>query len=77
MWFEYAYGIVRCRTLDNDRTSRGSRGTFVVHVQARQNATWQGNVVWAEKNITRSFRSALELLKMIDHSLDESEITAE
>lgn len=50
---------------------KGNKGTFVVHIQYRQNATWQGNVVWAEKNITQSFRSALELLKLIDSSLDE------
>lgn len=51
----------------------GKKGTFVVHVQYRQNATWQGQVVWAEKKITKSFRSALELLKLIDSALDEGE----
>ena len=54
---------------------KGTKGTFVVHVQYRQNATWQGSVVWAEKNITKNFRSALELLKLIDGALDESETT--
>lgn len=53
---------------------KGSKGTFVVHVQYRQNATWQGSVVWAEKNITKNFRSALELLKLIDGALDETDI---
>jgi hypothetical protein len=60
-------------TLDNAKNYQGSKGTFIVHVQARQNATWQGNVVWAEKNITRTFRSALELLKMMDNSLDDGD----
>lgn len=45
-------------------------GTFVVHVQHYENATWQGEVVWADKNITQRFRSALELLKLIDSALD-------
>lgn len=51
---------------------QGDEGTFVVHVQYRQNATWQGNVVWAEKKISKNFRSALELIKMIDGALEES-----
>lgn len=44
----------------------GEKATFVVRIQYRQNATWQGQVTWAEKNKTISFRSALELLKLID-----------
>lgn len=49
----------------------GKEGTFVVHIKYRQNATWQGQVTWAEKKQTCSFRSALELLKLIDSALDE------
>lgn len=48
----------------------GDKATFVVHVKYRQNATWQGSVVWADKNKTCNFRSALELLKLIDSALD-------
>lgn len=44
----------------------GEKATFVVRIQYRQNATWQGQVTWAEKNKTINFRSALELLKLID-----------
>ena len=42
----------------------------MVRVQHCENATWQGTVVWAEKNITKQFRSALELLKLIDSALN-------
>ncbi|MGE4215208.1 MAG: hypothetical protein AB7E42_10605 [Anaerotignaceae bacterium] len=52
---------------------KGSKATFVVHVQYRQNSTWQGNVIWADKNITKNFRSALELLKLMDQALNEPE----
>ena len=48
----------------------GSQGTFMVHVQFRQNATWQGQVTWMEKKETQNFRSALELMKLIDRALD-------
>lgn len=42
---------------------------FVVHVQFRQNATWQGTVKWAQQNEEVRFRSTLELLKIMDSAL--------
>lgn len=47
------------------------RDTFVVQIVDSQNATWQGTVTWTEGKQTKPFRSALELLKLIDSSLDE------
>ncbi|MBE5893900.1 MAG: hypothetical protein E7286_11105 [Lachnospiraceae bacterium] len=44
----------------------GDKGTFLVRIQYRQNASWQGHVTWVEENKTVPFRSALELLKLID-----------
>ena len=38
-------------------------------MQYRQNATWQGTVVWTEKEETKRFRSALELLKLMDSAI--------
>lgn len=55
--------------LDN----QGDEATFVVHIKYRQNATWQGSVTWAEKKKSCNFRSALELLKLMDSALDEDE----
>ena len=49
------------------------KGTFIVHVDYVENSTWQGEVVWAEANKKQKFRSALELLKLIDSALDVSE----
>lgn len=51
----------------------GDKATFIVHVRYRQNATWQGDVLWAEKKDRINFRSALELLKLMDSALDEAE----
>lgn len=53
--------------------SRGRKGTFIVQVQYRQNATWQGQVVWAEENRKEYFRSALELMKLIDSAMGSQE----
>lgn len=51
----------------------GEKATFLVQICYRQNATWQGKVVWAEKNQTKQFRSALELIKLIDSAVEECE----
>ena len=45
---------------------RGEQDTFIVRIQYRQNATWQGHVTWVDENKTVPFRSALELIKLID-----------
>ena len=48
--------------------------TFVVKILDSQNSTWQGRVTWVEENKTQHFRSALELLKMIDSVVNREEI---
>lgn len=52
----------------------GKTATFIVQIQYRQNATWQGSILWAEKNERKPFRSALELIKLIDSAAEESSI---
>ncbi len=62
-------GIVK--GTDEILNETGKRATFLVNVQYRQNATWQGRVLWAETGRSCYFRSALELLKLMDGALDE------
>lgn len=52
---------------------RKIKGTFIVNVMFRENATWQGEVVWADEKKKQYFRSALELIKMIDGALNSEE----
>ena len=52
-------------------TNKKKDGTFVVHIFNSQNDTWQGEVVWADRNERKMFRSALELMKLIDSALEE------
>lgn len=42
----------------------------MVDIRYRKNATWQGEVLWVDQNRQCSFRSALELLKLIDSALE-------
>jgi hypothetical protein len=49
------------------------KGTFVIRVMFRQNATWQGSIQWIEGKKTQNFRSDLEMLKLIDDALRSEE----
>ena len=51
----------------------GHKASFIVRVTSRQNATWQGSISWTERGVTKHFRSALELIKLIDSASDEEE----
>ncbi len=48
---------------------RNDRGSFLVKVEHTQNGTWQGKVTWINENKEEYFRSALELLKLIDSAI--------
>ena len=56
--------------------AHGSKCTFEIMVRYRQNATWQGQIHWLEKNLQQSFRSVLEMLKLMDEALTEGEVDA-
>ena len=63
---------------DDETDGKGMSGeaaTFAVKVVFRQNASWQGTVVWLEENREDSFRSALELLLLMDSALADAERT--
>ncbi len=47
--------------------------TFIVHIISQENATWQGQVTWMGREETLSFRSFLELVKLMDHAMAEDE----
>ena len=47
-----------------------NKGTFIVKVMNTQNSTWQGSLTWVEEQKTQNFRSALEMIKMIDEVLE-------
>lgn len=62
-------GVKRCLKKAYDPSILGHRGekaTFIIHVQYRQNCSWQGKIVWADQNKAQYFRSALEMVRLID-----------
>ena len=61
-----------CRKEEGYTVTRGNMkedGTLIVKIICREHSTWQGSVTWVEEDKTQNFRSALELLKMIDGAL--------
>ncbi len=50
----------------NTDSNSGKKATFVLQVQFRQNASWQGVVKSVETDESYPFKSALELIKIID-----------
>jgi len=47
------------------------KATFILHLQFRENNSWQGTIQWVEKKQTLPFRSALELIKIIDSTCQQ------
>lgn len=58
-------------------TQKGSLATFQVRVIFRQNASWQGSVSWLEEGREESFRSALELLLLMDSAVSTAQAQRE
>lgn len=53
----------------NVQNKKGKLGTFVIQVVFRQDASWQGHVIYQEDNEMLDFNSALELIKIIDRAV--------
>ena len=53
------------------RRETGKTATFDILVVYRQHSSWQGTVHWFEGGRQLSFRSALELLRLMDSALSE------
>ena len=49
--------------------------SFLIVVKDNQQETWQGTIEWVEQNRKQSFRSALEMIKLIDSALQKEKKT--
>ena len=47
--------------------------TFVIEIKNNQHNTWQGTIKWIEENKQEPFRSALELIRLIDSTIKKEE----
>ena len=56
------------------KNTKGKMGTFYLRILYRRNASWQGQIIWAESGEKNSFRSTLELMYLLDSVLDVNSI---
>lgn len=61
------------KTMEHVIQQRGTDATFLVRVMYRQDSDWQGEVTWVDGRKKECFRSALELIKLLDSALGEDE----
>jgi len=47
--------------------------TFVIQILYRENATWQGTVKWVDGKKELRFRSAMELIKIMEEAMTSEE----
>ena len=47
---------------------------FEINVMFRQNASWQGSIVWSNRSLESRFRSVLELVGLMDDALTAAEV---
>ena len=56
-----------------NKDEKRSSESFLVEIKQTQNQTWQGSVTWIDEKKTMTFRSALELLKLIGSAVEPDE----
>lgn len=54
---------------ETEFSTAGKIATFSVQVMFRMNSTWQGRITWLEGQQSQSFRSALELMMLMNSAL--------
>ena len=47
--------------------------SFVIEVKSLENYTWQGTITWVEGQKKENFRSALEMLRLIDSTIEKQD----
>ena len=52
-----------------DEKNNCEKATFIVDIKNRENHSWQGTLTWVDTNKEICFRSALELIKIIDSTM--------
>lgn len=60
-------------TSGSAQTRKGAKATFELQILFRQHSSWQGVIIWKDRNSEQSFRSVLELVVLMDSALRDME----
>lgn len=66
---QFSNGSAHLGSAAEDLERQGQKATFSVRIIFRQNASWQGSVFWLEGKKEENFRSALELILLMDGAM--------
>lgn len=69
VWMKEQKQLTRQKTNEELLEQRGSIATFLVQVQHRENTRWVGRVVHLENELSKNFRSIIELLNFVEDEL--------
>lgn len=75
--FMKAGGVVQTAANESIVNKEKEKASFVVHVQFRQNATWQGTITWVDKGVSQHFRSVLEMIRLMTEAVESTGETPE
>ena len=45
----------------------------MVRIISQENATWQGQVTWLDRDESKTYRSMLELIRLIDGAVERND----
>lgn len=54
-------------------TNKGISQSFVIEVKSQENHSWQGTITWVEGKRKEYFRSALEMIRLMDSTLNNND----
>lgn len=47
------------------------KNTFIVEINNKESQSWQGSIEWVQSQKKQSFRSVLEMLRLMESALDD------
>ena len=50
------------------KAAKNETNTFIIQIKGKENNSWQGTVECVENRTTANFKSALELLRLMDEA---------
>ncbi len=57
--------------MDKKKDEQFENQSFVIEIKGKENHTWQGTIMWVEGKKKENFRSALELIKLMNSVCSE------
>lgn len=52
---------------------QNKRQSFILEIISQENQTWQGTIHWVEGKKKEYFRSALEMIRLIDSTIKDTD----